>query len=192
MRRRRFLAAAGVAAAGASAGCGALRSTTTLSDPTRHSEVQGRASIHFSEGGEEVGHFGVDGEVVDGVVPMSTEIWHRDGTTVESVRLRAWMPDAETPADVAVVSPVEGDSSPPPEVKLYTPDRRPGTVIDVTDLDDLADETISTLECIVRPWSETATTVAFDVRMALAAAGPLGTDYNLEGELRLEYPALAE
>ncbi|ACV12646.1 hypothetical protein Huta_2482 [Halorhabdus utahensis DSM 12940] len=192
MRRRRFLAAAGVAAAGASAGCGALRSKTTLSEPSRHSDAQGVASIHFSEDGEEVGHFGVNGGVADGVVPMSTEIWHREGTTVESVRLRVWMPDAETPADVAVVSPVEGDSSPPPEVRLYSPDRRPGTVIELSDLDDLADETISTLECIVRPWSETATTVAFDVTMALAGGGMLGTDYELDGELRLEYPALAE
>jgi len=191
MRRRRFLAAAGVAAAGASAGCGALRSKTTLSEPTRHSDAQGVASIHFSEDGEEVGHFGVNGEVADGVVPMSTEIWHREGTTVESVRLRVWMPDARSPADVALVSPVEGDSSPPPEIRLYTPDLFPGTVIEVTDLDDLADETISTLEFIVRPWSVAATTVAFDVTMALAGGGILGTGYTLEGELHLEYPALA-
>lgn len=192
MRRRRFLAAASVVATGATAGCGALGSATTLSEPTRHSDATGHASISFSEQGQEVGHFGVDGGVADGVVPMRTEIWHREGTTVESVRLRVWMPEAETPADVAVVSPVEGDSSPPPELALSTPDRLPGTVIELTDLDDLADETISTLEFIVRPWSETATTVAFDVTMELSGGGVLATDYTLDGELHLEYPELSQ
>ena len=191
MRRRRFLATAGTAGIAATAGCGALRTERTLSDPTRHSDGQGRASIHFNEDGSEVGHFGVDGAVADGVVPMTTEIWHREGTTVESVSARVWMPEADTPADVAVVSPVEGDSSPPPEVRLYTPDRAAGTTIELSDLDDLADETISTLEFIVRPWSESATTVAFDVTMELAGGGVLGTDYTLDGELRLEYPTLA-
>jgi hypothetical protein len=191
MRRRRFLATAGVAGVAATAGCGALQSEQTLSDPTRHSDGQGRASIHFSEDGTEIGHFGVDGGVADGVVPLRTEIWHREGTTVESITVRVWMPDAETPADVAVVSPVEGDSSPPPEIRLYTPDRASGTAIEVTDLDDLADETISTLEFIVRPWSETATTIAFDVSIALGGGGLLGTEYDLDGELRVEYPALS-
>jgi len=53
------------------------------------------------------------------------------------------------PAEVAVVSPVEGDSSPPPSVALYTPDQALGTIIEITDLDDLADETISTLNLIL-------------------------------------------
>ncbi|WP_181684812.1 hypothetical protein [Halorhabdus salina] len=192
MRRRRFLATAGVAGVTATAGCGALRSEQTLSDPTRRSDGKGHASIHFSEDGTEIGHFGVDGAVADGVVPMSTEIWHREGTTVESVELRVWMPEAETPPQVAVVSPVEGDSSPPPELTLSTPERVPGTTIAITDLDDLADETISTLELLVRPRSGAATTVAFDVTMELSGGGVLSTDYTLDGELRLEYPELRQ
>jgi len=190
MRRRRFLAAAGVAGATATAGCGALQSATRLTEPTRHSDGAGRASIHFSEDNRDVGHFGVDGAVADGVVPMSTEIWHREGTTVESVELRVWMPEAETPPQVAVVSPVEGDSSPPPELSLSTPTTAPGTTIAITDLDDLANETISTLELLVRPRSESATSVAFDFTMELSGGGILGTDYTLDGELHLEYPDL--
>jgi len=64
----------------------------------------------------------------------------------------------ESPAQVAVVSPVEGDSSPPPSVALYTPDQVLGTIIEITDLDDLADETISTLTLIVIPGSENGNT----------------------------------
>ncbi|QGN07216.1 hypothetical protein Hrd1104_07815 [Halorhabdus sp. CBA1104] len=192
MRRRRFLTTAGAAGVTATAGCGTLGTEQMLSNPTRHSDGQGRASIHFSDEGSEIGHFGVDGAVADGVIPLRTEIWHREGTTVESVELRVWLPEAETPPQVAVVSPVEGDSSPPPEIRLYTPDRASGTAIEVTDLDDLADETISTLELLVRPRSASATTVVFDVTMGLSAGGILSTEYTLDGELRLEYPALGQ
>ncbi|MFB6200767.1 MAG: hypothetical protein ABEI98_02035 [Halorhabdus sp.] len=171
MRRRTLLAAAGTTVIGGTAGCGALRSQRHLSDPTHRSDGEGRGAIVFARDGEDVGHFGADGSVADGVVPIQTEIWHRDGTTVESV---------------------EGDSSPPPEIRLSTPDRAPGTRIDVTDLDDLADETISTLELIVRPWSETATTIAFDVTIGLAGGGLLGADYELDGQLDLSFPALAD
>ena len=70
-------------------------------------------------------------------------------------------------ADVAVLSPVAGDSSPPPSISLPSPRPGPGTLIESTDPDDLADETISTLDLVVRPPSTTATTVAFDATIEL-------------------------
>ena len=70
-------------------------------------------------------------------------------------------------ADVAVLSPVTGDSPPPPSISLSSPRPSPGTLIESTDLDDLADETISTLDLVVRPPSSTATTVAFDATIEL-------------------------
>jgi hypothetical protein len=155
-------------------------------------ESSGRKALIFTSNGEEVGHFGVDGSVESDRIDLSTEIWHRDGTNVESIKLRVWMPEAatESPADVAVVSPVEGDSSPPPSVTLYTPDRDLGTIIKITDFDDLADETISTLNLIVVPGSETATNLTIHTTIELASGGVLGSDYTLDGELQLAYPEL--
>jgi hypothetical protein len=102
------------------------------------------------------------------------------------------MPDAETDSttDVGLVSPVEGDSSPPPEVTLSTPERGRGTVIEIGDLDDLRDETISTIALLVSSIAEGATEIAIDVEIELTSGGVVGDSYTLEGRLDLSYPAL--
>jgi hypothetical protein len=192
MNRRAYLATVCGAGITATAGCSTVAGRRTLSDPRVSTESPGRKALVFESDGEEVGHLGVDGSVVAGRLELSTEIWHRDGTTVDRVQLRAWMPETatESPAEVAVVSPVEGDSSPPPSVALYTPDRALGTVVELSDLDDLADETISTLELRVVPGTEAATALDIDVTIELAGGGFLGPDYTLDGTLHLEYPEL--
>ena len=194
MDRRTYLTMVCGAGVAATAGCSTVAGSRTLSDPTVNAESPGRKALIFSEDGDEVGHFGVDGSVVSDRIDLSTEIWHRDGTDVKSIKLRAWMPETatETPADVAVVSPVEGDSSPPPSVALYTPDRALGTVVEITDLDDLADETISTLDLIVVPGSETATELTIHATIELTGGGALASDYTLDGELELSYPELGD
>ena len=105
-------------------------------------------------------------------------------------RVESWMPETATdsPAEVAVVSPMEGDSSPPPSVTLSTPDQALGTNIDISDLDDLADETISTLNLIVIPGAETATHLNIHTTIELSGGSPLSSDYTLAGELQLVYP----
>jgi len=192
VNRRAFLTTVSAAGVAATGGCGALAGHRTLSDPTVDAESSGRRTLIFTSDGEEVGHFGVDGRVESGWVTLTTEIWHRENTHVESIKLRLWMPESvrESPADVAVVSPVEGDSSPPPSIALYTPEGGLGTAIEITDLDDLADETISTLELVVKPGTETATELTVHATVDLASGGPLGTDYTLDGALRLTYPDL--
>lgn len=193
MNRRSFLATAAAAGVAGTAGCGALRGTESLADPTVLSPAPQRGSLSFTQGGSELANFGADGTLVDdSVVRLGTELSHREGTSVTRIRLRVWMPDRETntPADVAVISPVEGDSSPPPSLTLFTPERAPGTAIAVRDLDDLADETISTLDLLVRPRGGGARTVAIDVSVALSEGGALGTDYDLEGRFDLEFPDL--
>lgn len=194
MNRRTYLAAVCTAGATATAGCSVVAGEQTLSDPTVNTESDGVKAIIFKLNGREVGHFGVDGSVESSRIDISTEIWHRDGTTVDSIKLKLWMPGiaTESPAEVAVVSPVEGDSSPPPSVSLYTPDRGLGTIIEITDLDDLADETISTLELIVGPGTETATDLTIHATIELSSGGILRSDYTLDGELQLRYPELAD
>lgn len=194
MNRRTYLAAVSAAGATSLAGCGTVQGTSTLSDPTVNSDSPGRKALVFTSNATEVGHFGVDGSVTADRIDLSTEIWHQEGTRVESIKLRLWMPDTatESPAQVAVVSPIEGDSSPPPSVSLSTPRREPGTVIEVTDLDDLADETISTLDLIVVPVSDTATVLNIDVTIDLSGGGVFSSDYTLDGELQLAYPDLHE
>lgn len=194
MNRRSFLGGLCGTGVVTLAGCTAPGGTTTLSEPSVAEDSPGRRALIFAADGEEVGNVGVDGTVRDGLVRLTTEFWHRDGTTVDSIRLQVWMPESarETPAEVAVVSPVEGDSSPPPSVTLSTPDRGLGTVIELTDLDDLADETISTLALLVVPGSETATELTVDATVELSGRGLLAEDFTLDGTLELEYPELAD
>lgn len=190
MNRRTYLAAVSAVGATSLAGCGAVRGRETLSNPTVTTESPGRKALIFTSNDTEVGHFGVDGDANSDRIDISTEIWHQEGTRVQSIELRLWMPETATdsPAEVAVVSPVEGDSSPPPSLSLSTPSRKPGTVIEITDLDDLADETISTLDLIVVPGSETATALNIDVTIDLPGDGVFSSRYTLEGELQLAYP----
>ncbi|WP_248910795.1 hypothetical protein [Halocatena marina] len=192
MNRRTYLTVVSSVGIAATAGCSGLAENQTLSDPTVNTESSGRKALVFTSNSEEVGHFGVDGSVESGRIDLSTEIWHREGTHVTSIKLRVQMPETATEslAEVAVISPVEGDSSPPPSIALYTPDRALGTIIEITDLDDLADETISTLNLIVFPRSETATALNIRVTIELAGNGVLSSDYILDGELQLEYPEL--
>ncbi|MDT3437126.1 hypothetical protein KZ498_19985 [Haloarcula sp. 1CSR25-25] len=98
----------------------------------------------------------------------------------------------ESPAKVAVVSPVERDSAPPASVCLYTSTRGLGTVIEITDLDDLADETIRTLDLIVIPESDTATDLTIHATIKLSGGGVLSSNYTLAGERQLGYPNLTD
>ena len=193
MNRRTYLASVCATGVVATAGCSTVSGSKTLSEPTVNTESSGRKALIFTENDEEVGHLGVDGAVTSERIDLSTEIWHRDGTNVESIKLRVWMPEraTESPAEVAVVSPVEGDSSPPPSVALYSPDQALGTNIEITDLDDLADETISTLNLIVIPGSETATRLNVHTTIELSGGSTFGSDYTLDGELQLAYPQLS-
>jgi hypothetical protein len=192
VKRRGYLTAVSTVGVVATAGCSSVGGQETLSEPTVKTESDGRKALIFTSDGEEVGHLGVNGNVESNLISLSTEIWHQEGTKVQSIKLRVWMPEtaAEPAAEVAVVSPVEGDSSPPPSVAIYTPDQALGTVIEITDLDDLADETISTVKLLVNPKAETAATLNIHATIELSESGVLGSKYTLDGELQLAYPEL--
>ena len=194
MHRRKYLASVCAAGVATTAGCSTVSGSKTLSEPTVNTESSGRKALIFTENDEELGHLGVDGSVTSDRIDITTEVWHRDGTNVESIELRVWMPETapDTSAAVAVVSPVEGDSSPPPAVALKTPDQALGTSIEITDFDDLADETISTLDLIVIPGSKTATRLNIHTRIELSGSGTFSSDYKLEGDLQLAYPRLSD
>ncbi|GAA0680636.1 hypothetical protein ACFQDG_06830 [Natronoarchaeum mannanilyticum] len=194
MRRRTCLAALGTAGASALAGCGTVRSETALSSPTVHADSESRKSLQFESGGEEIGSIGADGAVSNGRIDLSTEIWHREGTRVEAIELHVWMPPAPegSPAEVALASPVQGDSSPPPDVTLSTDRDEPGAVIEIDDLDDLADETISTIDLVVTPRDDRATTLVIDSTIDLGSSSLLTGGYELDGQLELEFPELQE
>ena len=194
MRRRTCLAALGTAGASALAGCGTVRSETALSSPTVHTDSERRKSLQFAADGEEIGSIGADGAVSDGRIELSTEIWHREGTSVESIELHVWMPPAVegSPAEVALASPVQGDSSPPPAITLSTSRDEPGAVIEIADLDDLADETISTIDLVVTPGYDRATALVIDSTIELDSTALLDGGYELDGQLELEFPALGQ
>lgn len=161
-----------------------------LSDPTVHTNSPSRRSLEWTANDESIGELGASVTPSTGVVDVSTELSHSEGTNVDSIKLRAWVesPETDIPADIALVSPVEGDSSPPPSISLYSPDRRQGTVIEITDLDDLKDETISTINLLIKPQSESATMIKIDATIELTGSGVLSTDYTLTGELPVKIP----
>lgn len=191
MDRRRYLGALVGAGTAGFAGCTTLGGPTALTDPEHSSDRPGEASLEWDTDGSSLCSFGVDATVLDGLLVLSTEIPHRDGTRIDALTLRVWQPGADLPAEVAPVSPVEGDSSPPPTITLSTPDRGPGTQISVRDLDDLADETISTLDLLVRPRSP-ASELAIGVEIALSEGTILRSEYDLSGEVRLAVPERAQ
>lgn len=190
MDRRAFLGLTAGAGVVATAGCTAPGNAERLSNPTVNGESNQRRHLSFSADGEELATFGVDGRVSDGTIELPVEIWHREGTTVESITLRVWMPPRDAPATVAVESPVSGDSSPPPELTLSVPDRGQGQLIEIADLDDLADETISTLTLLVRPHSDASGPLSIATIIELGGSGVLASDYTLDGQLDLEVPAV--
>jgi hypothetical protein len=189
MHRRTALATFATAGGAALAGCGSTGSATTLSDPTLLTDSDSRRSLTFTDDGEEIANFGADGAVDRGRIDVDTELSHSSDTAVDAISLRLAMPAEDRAASVAVVSPVEGDSSPPPEITLSTPEDRRGTLVEVTDLDDLADETISTLSFVVTP-PEAATTLTIDCEIELSEGGLFGSDSTLEGTLELRFPEL--
>lgn len=71
---------------------------------------------------------------------------------------------------------------------FYNPADQYGTVIENTDLTDLTDETISTLDLMVRPRSETPTRLLIDATIELTSNGWSGTDYTLNSDLQLLFP----
>lgn len=190
MRRRRLLTTLGAVGTAAVAGCGAVSGDETLSDPTVVEDAPGRRTLVFAVDGDEVGHFGVDGRVADGTVRMDTELWHRSNTRVRSVRLHLWANPEHAATRIGLDAPLQGDSSAPPDVTLSTPDRGRGVLVTVDDLDDLADETISTIDLFVDPGADAATTVTVDCEIDLTGTGTFGTDYTLRGRMGLEYPEL--
>jgi hypothetical protein len=189
MERRRYLAALGGAGLAAVAGCSAVRDSRMLSEPTVSEEAPTRKSLQFTAGDRDVGSFGVDATADEGSIRLDTELVHDGGTSVESIELGVWLPPADEPSttEVAVVTPVTGDSSPPPELTL---DWREGggALVTVRDLDDLADETISTLALRVVPGPDREATLVVEPVIELAEGGALGTDYTLDGELELAVP----
>jgi len=194
MDRRQFLGAIETAGVVATAGCGAVSGSETLSDPAVHTDSPSRRSLEWTANDESIGELGASVTSSTGVVDVSMELSHSEGTSVGSIKLRVWTesPEADTPADIALVSPVEGNSSPPPLISLYSPNQRQGTIIKITDLDDLSDETISTLNLLLQPQSESTTAIKIDTTIELTGSGVLSTDYTLTGELPVAIPTASQ
>jgi hypothetical protein len=133
-------------------------------------------------------HFGVDAWVEAGVIAVSTEFWHQEGTPIESITLRVWMPEVPSTSqpNVRVVSDVEGDSRGPVSLAVSTPGQPTGTVIELSNVDDNLDQTFGILDFVVEPLTEADTKLNIQTTMELVGDGLLSDDYTLEGELQLE------
>ena len=97
MDRRSYFVAVERAGVTATAGCNAVASNNTLSEPSENTESSGKKALVVTSNGEEVGQLGADRTVGSGRNNLSTGIWLRDGTDVDSTKRGIWMPDsAET------------------------------------------------------------------------------------------------
>lgn len=186
MQRRALLATTATAGIAGLAGCGLLQRDRAITEPRLKTDSPHRKSLHFRTDDGELASFGVTGSAGSELVSLRTELSHERGSTVRSIRLRVWLPESH--GDVALVSPLEGDSSPPPDLHLSSPDDRPGTVIDIRNLDDLADETISTIELLVAPATDSPIGVGLAPTIELDRGGWLETAYTLSGRLDLHFP----
>ncbi len=95
---------------------GSLRYDALQSDRPRG--TGGRRGLIFSSNGEEVGKLGVTGGVSTGLIDLRTEIWHRSGTDVESIRLRVWMPSTETGAGAGTGTETGMETASPAQVAV--------------------------------------------------------------------------
>ncbi|MUV89895.1 hypothetical protein GJ629_08310 [Halapricum sp. CBA1109] len=182
MRRRQFLA--GLTATSVLGGVGMGAATgrhETLTNPQLYEQTPHDKALLFSVDGDERGSFGARATQAGDRVDIDTSFSHPEAWLVESIRVRVAMPVEDGPDPrIAVVVPPHGDSSPPPEITMTTVRGKPGTVIELADFDDLANETVP-LGLAAVPRTTLGEEITLDVSIDLGSSDMFGTDYTLEG-----------
>lgn len=188
MRRRRFLASAGVVGTGGLAGCSVPDTSTRMDDPTVRPEDGETHLIYRDEGGRVAAvtvQYGPVRDQVGAMLPMRYSLWHRDGTTVEdlTVSVRSRSASQQVPPQVYVASP-GGDF--PPIHFGRNPDLDARTIA-IPEIQRVGTGTV-TLEWVLRPFDdEWPVELAVETDASLSS-GLLG-GYVLEGTTELAIEA---
>ncbi len=187
MQRRAFLG--GLAAVGgtALAGCTAPVGPGRLSNPVETREPA-EVVLRFGEAGEPVARSTIDytdTPVTGEILPVRYLMWHREGTTVESLRLSIRAPPVahQVPAAVYLAVPENGEI---PDLELFS-DRDTGTpTIEIEDLGIMGEGTFG-IDFYVEPTvADDPLTARIDVSSQVTESGLLGREYELEGTTRIE------
>lgn len=189
MRRRALLGTVAGLGTSALAGCSGLQTERTLSDPAV-SRDDGEVVLAFGEPGDQVARSTImyDGNPPgsDMVASLKYRMWHRDGTTVDSLRLRLSGPTTtKPPASVFLAVP---DNAGFPAVDLRTSADGRARIIELPDLGTLGRGTFG-LDCFVVPYTDQRPLpLHLSIEATVADGGLLGGGYALDGATDIEVP----
>jgi hypothetical protein len=189
MDRRQLLGAVAGVGTTAVAGCTGFTGPTDLDDP-RLKRDDGEVRFGFGEPGDEIARSTVmysDPPNSGLVVPMRYLMWHREGTTVESLDLQIRSPPAghEPPASVFLAIPQNADI---PDVRLYSARDTKTRIVEIPDLGIMGEGTFG-LDFYLEPTVETAPLpVHLGIESRVTEPGLTGQTYHLEGTATIEVP----
>lgn len=185
MDRRGYLHLAATVGCAGLAGCGGLGGPTALSEPTTESDP-GERRLTWRAGEQELCTFELSGRYPEsGELYLWTNITHPEGTLLDTLRLRIRVPGEV--ADVALLTPVEGDSAIAPSMTLGSTDGGLGTELVIEEFGELADDDLMALEFLV-VYGEGATELTVETVIDLSERGLFGDSYRLSGEPSLPFP----
>ena len=187
MRRRRFLHASGVAACASLAGCSALGKTKHLHNPKREDDETETFWV-FREDGAELLNVGVDyGDVTESRYrPLEYHTWHRQGTTVESLRVefRFGRPAGEVPPEVYLDT---YDGSPDPKIHFRDDSDAGATILEIPDVGPVGRGSLR-FDFLVDPPDWTPEDVRVEIREVLSEDGQFGDRYVAEVDGTVPFP----
>lgn len=187
MQRRAFLGGLAAGGSGALAGCTAPLGPRRLSNPAETREAE-EVVLRFGEAGDPVARSTIDytdTPVTGEILPVRYLMWHREGTTVESLRLTIRAPPAghHVPAGVYLAVPQNGEI---PDLELFA-DRDTGTpTIEIEDLGIMGEGTFGMKFYVEPSVDDDPLTARIDVSSRVTESGLLGREYHLEGTTRID------
>ena len=187
MQRRAFLGSMAGAGGVALAGCTAPGGPRRLEAPTETRSAD-EVVLGFGPEGDPVARSTLrytDTPITGEILPLQYYMSHREGTTIESLRLSIRAPPAgyQVPATVYLAVPQNGEI---PDLEVYADDQTRTPIVEIADLGLMGEGTFG-IELYVDP---TVDTDPLPVRIQLASrvteSGLLGRSYDLEATTRLE------
>lgn len=174
------------------AGCTAVASRSTLDDPTVERENDGEthliyrteqaelATVTIQPGKERYAGSG------DGTLPVDVSLWHRDETTIESLRLKLRAPPSGTGVfpQIALTTPAW---NPHPSIQFHTDRDDGGMILEIDEMGDQGDGTM-TFEFILTTLPASVAELLVEVTAQLTGDSVLDDTYTLEGRTRVELP----
>jgi hypothetical protein len=189
MERRAFLGTLAGAGVGGLAGCTVPGGQRTLAGQTI-SGGESETVLRFGDEADPLARSTIDYSdrpLTGHILPMRYLMWHRDGTTVESLRLAIRAPPAghRPPGMVYLAVPRNGDI---PEIDLHADDETGTPTIDIPDLGRMGEGTFG-LEFYVEPTSDDAPLeTRIELESRVTESGLLGATYRLEAATRVSLP----